>query len=394
MHLSGGGSLLLRFISPVGRSEAEARALTMEAATHHDWIELPARYQRAGSGPATCAVRLLAAFQQLVADEPSLDFVLVTDDDVWLSPPRLQMDLRELIELSHQRHVLYGQIAFTAGWSGRMHHYGFAPFPDIEDRLPRFLRDNAWRRRRERAPGALGPFPFAMGYGAILSRGLALDISRSEAVLPFLAALLATAASRTPPRGLPPGKCFPGTDVALGWALATAKLSLPLVVLDVTYAARMLPFAGPSAATELTRRAAILHNATRWEDFRSALCLSTLTVPGDQHAGGTANTSRPRHEVAPVMRCRGPGAPLLQCGAMHCGGPTTRLHEGSACQRDRGCTTYYNQVFSNVTFCIATRSRRVARAVLRVPSVCELSQADVLHSCMHSHILSERSQSL
>ena len=58
---------------------------------------------------------------------------MVTDDDTWLSPPRLMHDLRELLD--HPRHVLYGPLAFAAGSLasvlGHGHEMGWDDRPDF-----------------------------------------------------------------------------------------------------------------------------------------------------------------------------------------------------------------------------------------------------------------------
>lgn len=369
MAVKGGGSLLLRFLVPLNAKGAQE-----ENATHGDLMSL--RNSIADSGPATCAARVLEALRTLASDERSFDFLMVADDDVWFSAPRLLIDLRAL--LGHPQHVLYGQLAFAAGWNDRrpsthIGHHGWSAFSNVESWLPR----HAPRRRSLRRDKH--PFPFLMGYSAVLSAGLVQELARSAAVDRLISQLLATASSRTPPQFLPKGKCYPGTDVAVGWAIQMLPTSLPLTAVDITYANRALPWVGWRAATEVSRRAAIVHNISDWEWFRWALCLSTgevAEVPGREG-------KRPRAEVAPIVRCRGRAAPTLRCGAMGCRGPASSLHNGSACATTPACATYFERTFANWTFCIAVGSRRTQRTSLpeAMKRVCVWSREDVLRRC-------------
>ena len=238
LDVKGGGSILLRFIAPPGHA-----SLHHEQSRHRDLLVLD---EVADSGPSTCAARVVLGLRRLFSAETSgLDFVMVTDDDVWLSPPRLMHDLRELLDIP--RHVLYGPLAFAAGWNAaRQSHYGWAPFVDIEQRMPSravFRRGITLASSR----GAIGPFPFLMGYCGVLSGGLAAELAHSAAAASLVKRLLATTRTRRPDPGLPRGKCYPGGDVAVGWVLAEMNrrqlLSRPLLLLDITYAQRVLPYA-------------------------------------------------------------------------------------------------------------------------------------------------------
>lgn len=186
------------------------------------------------------------------------------------------------------------------------------------------------------------------------------------------------------------GKCYPGTDAALGYVLARLRPSRPLTAFDMTYANRVLPWTGPSTPREVSQRAAVLHNASTWEeDFRWALCLSTAAI--DE---GGRGARPPRHEVAPVMRCRGASAPSLRCGALRCGGSRTVLQNRSACAADKACATYFGNAFSNWTFCIAVGSRRVQRTMLPLGrrAVCAASSARVLARQCHAGVVAFASQ--
>ena len=83
------------------------------------------------------------------------------------------------------------------------------------------------------------------------------------------------------------------------------------------------------------------------------------------------------------MRCRGPAAPSLHCGAMRCRGPEVALHERSLCQQDPRCEEYYTRTFANHTFCIAVGSRRVERTPLQpaTAAICMWSEVEVLARC-------------
>ena len=377
MDVTGGGSVLLRFLVPEGADGIDA-----ERRVHHDLLTL--LQPISDTGPATCAARLLEGLRSLVNAESTHDFIMITDDDVWISPPRLLLDLHSLLD--QPQHVLYGPIAFAAGWSdGRpsrhIGHHGWAPHSNVEAWLPRHVPRRP-RRRRSRSIGSGGehrPFPFLMGYCAVLSSGLAKELAQSVSLQGLVTQLVATAHTRTPPSHLPPGKCYPGTDVALGWALAMLAPSRPLLAIDVTYANRVLPWAGWQSALEVSRRAAIVHNATEWETLQWALCLSTGAIAEE---GRTSK--RPRNEVAPIMRCRGPAAPAVRCGAMRCDGPAAMLHNGSACANDPACAGYFTTSFANWTFCIAVGSRRVKRTALpavRRWDVCTASREAVMDRC-------------
>jgi hypothetical protein len=256
----GGGSILLRFVVP---ATADTKS---EHELHGDLLRLTHE-----AVPANCAARVLLGFRKLVLDlsRRTIDFYMVTDDDVWLSPPRLMNDLRAMLG-QQQYHIVYGTMAFAAGWSdSKLTHYGWAPLVGIEDHLPRFLR-GAFARRRRQEKG-LGPFPFPMGYYAVFSAGLALSLAESAALDALVARLVVSSKRRRPEPWLKPGKCYPGADVSLGYLMSAMAPTAPLVAIDTTYANRALPFAGASAARELTRRAAVLHNASSWSDhFRWA----------------------------------------------------------------------------------------------------------------------------
>ena len=381
MAAIGGGSLLLRFLVPPRDVGFDA-----ENRRHADLLRL--RRPISDTGPATCAARVLEGLRTLALSEPTHDFMMLTDDDVWLSPPRLMVDLRTLLDQPH--HILYGPLAYAAGWSDarpnkHIGHHGWAPHSNVEAWLPRHVSRSSARRARSMGSGAeRSPFPFLMGYAAVLSAGLAKELAASASLVRLIEQLVGTAHTRTPPAHLLPGKCFPGTDVAVGRAIALTVFSRPLVAIDVTYANRVLPWAGWQSSVEVSRRAAVVHNATEWPTLRWALCLSTGAIPEPGREGKPL-----RREVAPIMRCRGPAAPSMRCGAMRCSGPPEGLHNGSACANDPLCAAYFRKSFANWTFCIAVGSRRVERIALPAtrgyglerPRVCATSSEAVNSEC-------------
>lgn len=262
MAVKGGGRILLRFIAPPGNAEMQREQLL-----HHDLLALDGIEH---SGPSTCAARVLIGLRRLLSaggigsegiPASKIDFVMVTDDDTWLSPPRLMHDLRELVD--HPRHVLYGPLAFAAGWNAaRQSHFGWSPFSDIEEKMSRAVFRRGLTLASSR--GAIGPFPFLMGYCAVLSGELAIELAHSAAATSIVERLLATTRTRRPDPGLPRGKCYPGGDVAVGWVLAEMNrrqlLSRPLLLLDVTYAQRVLPFANHMDIATVRRRMRLAHN--------------------------------------------------------------------------------------------------------------------------------------
>ena len=369
------GSILSRFVVP------PSRGASREHAVHKDLLILE---QVKEDGLATCAARVLLGFRSLVALHPELDFLMVTDDDVWYSPPRLLHDFRELLPTSRERHIVYGTLSFAAGWSEtRLTHFGFSAHSDIESRLPLFLTQVA--RRRSRGEKVRGPFPFLMGYFGAFSQLLAREMAASPALDTLASTLLATTRTRRPDRYVRRGKCFPGGDVSLGIVLQSLQTSLPFAALDTTYANRALPFYDRSSGPiELTRRAAMLHNATRWEDhFRRALCLSAGRSVTTTTTTTTTRAGRPRPDVAPVMRCRGPAAPTMSCGKLRCTSRLGRhLHNGSNCVREARCRSYFESQFANWTFCIAVGyGKAVRRSSLVSPAICNATRAGVLREC-------------
>ena len=343
---------MLRFIVPPNQPSIQREQLL-----HRDLLTLDGID---GDGPATCAVRLLAGLRRLVTEEGAIDFVMVTDDDVWLSPVRLMHDLRELLD--HPRHILYGPVAFAGGWNAaRLSHYGWSPFSDVENRMP----GRSFFRRglvlAETRPGAIGPFPFLMGYCGMLSGELARELAISDTASTLVARLLATAARRRPDPGLPRGKCYPGGDVAIGYVIAELNrrraLSRRLLVLDTTYAQRVLPFANhyASAVVELHKRAAVLHNATRWrEDFRWALCTST---------GGGRDSM---HGMLDGMRAEGKATKAAKAGVGGRGAAGMRPAGSSITQRGELAVTTNDRRGSLLMAVRRSRSSKASPSHLRV----------------------------
>ena len=112
-------------------------------------------------------------------------------------------------------------------------------------RLPRLLHDHrkvTYRSHRRRAKSSSsssdqqGPFPFLMGYAMVLSQSIAVELAASKSVSTLIDQLYSTASTRKPPAYLPPNKCHPGGDVAVGYAISRLALTKPLLAIDTTYA--------------------------------------------------------------------------------------------------------------------------------------------------------------
>ena len=212
------------------------------------------------------------------------------------------------------------------------------------------------------------------------SQSIAVELAASKSTSTLIDQLYSTAPTRKPPAYLPPNKCHPGGDVAVGYAISRLALTKPLLAIDTTYANRVLPWTGWQASVEVSRRAAIVHNATEWSTHKWALCLSTDAIKEE----GRDPKKGARQEVAPVFKCRGREAPTVKCGRMRCGpGPIAPLHNNSECARDGDCASYYTSAFSNWTFCIAVGQRRVQRTTLRAErrSVCKAEAEEVIGRC-------------
>ena len=178
-------------------------------------------------------------------------------------------------------------------------------------------------------------------------------------------------------------KCEPGGDSGLGLAIVTLKPPENVTMLDLTYFNRFQHFRGQTSERELRLRTAVLHRSTSWKDhFQWALCLSTPPHTSPPHALAQ------RLENAPIMSCRGAVTHehRLICGNLRCQGNRSLVHAGSACARDQDCTRYYSGTFASWVFCISYSSHRVPRrARLADASICNKSQASVLHDCQMHH---------
>ena len=310
--LLGGGSVMLRYAVSQPRGMTAKRELRAEIATHGDIFR-----PRVSDGPASCAIKLFDGLRRMAALRPAAHFVAISDDDTLLNPVRLVSDLRHLLGLRCE--VFYGQMAFAAGWSRRnREHYGWAPLSEAGGARLLHLHTEHRKRTASRPVATAddpGPFPHAMGYCAVLSHGLVGHVSASAAVRAFVEDLVGherrTArlrGGRTPTtlgggRGSQLGKCNPAADAALGWALAQLpNKDVNVSVMDVTYANRILPWRGPSARTELLRRAAVLHYARSWaKDFRWGLCASFGHAHGHAHGHGHGH-GHGRGQAARAMR--------------------------------------------------------------------------------------------
>ena len=75
------------------------------------------------------------------------------------------------------------------------------------------------------------------------------------------------------------GGCDPSADAALSYAathLVPTADHKPIVLVDLQYANRVLPYLGPSSLIEVQTRSAIVHRAYHWEShFRWASCKNT-----------------------------------------------------------------------------------------------------------------------
>ena len=176
MQLPPDGALLLRYVVTASRRSTDWHALQRESQYHGDvW------HTSIDERSTTCFAKIVFAFRHLVTvNGHRPDFIMVGDDDVWLHPPRLLQDLAPLSAKSSfnaVREVLYGLVAFNAGWNrAAAREYGNGVFNVDAGALVR-----SWRRRRRRGSHSDdGPFPFAYGFCMVISVGLA-EVALCEA---------------------------------------------------------------------------------------------------------------------------------------------------------------------------------------------------------------------
>ena len=78
-------------------------------------------------GTRFCFAKIFFGLKRLLETAARPSFFFVCDDDAYVHPTRLAQDLSPLVQ--HDREVLYGQVAFAAGWSDRKsRHYGYGEF--------------------------------------------------------------------------------------------------------------------------------------------------------------------------------------------------------------------------------------------------------------------------
>ena len=383
-NVLGGGQLLWRYL--VSRDQSNA-ALQVEAANWQDFIflDLP-------DVPSTCFGKLVAGIRELLRGEPSVEFVTISDDDAWLSPPRLMQDLHPLAALLPRYDVLYGLAAFFPGWD-RVNHRNLMPTDmfavNAKPMHNKFMAAKARRRRpkgRRRAAAAAaavestsggrydGPFPFLYGFAMVLSASIARRVADSASVAHMLSEISASPRPKIRAHVDKPGGCDPAGDAALSYAIAHLLPTgghKPVVLVDVQYANRVQPYLGPPSLVELRSRTAIVHRAYTWEEhWRWSLCESAHPE----------RVSQP--ERATVLRCRGrAGVATEGCGVMRCKGSPSLVYEQSTCARSTPCAAYYTQQFANWSFCIAAGSRRATRSVLASSDICSTNATQIHHWC-------------
>ncbi len=374
----GVGRFLWRYLVSHNPSNA---ALQAEAAAFGDlmFVDLV-------DAPSTCFAKLVAGIRQVLLlndGHAASDFVAISDDDAWISPPRLMQDLHPLAGLLPRYDIFYGLAAFFPGWD-RRHHRNLMP-TDQYSVGAKAMHDKFEQRARQRRRGGGskslasnarydGPFPFLYGFAMVLSASLARRVADSEAVARMLHEISATPRPRIRANVDKPGGCDPAGDAALSYAIAhllPRAHQRPVVLVDVQYANRVQPYLGPPSLVELRTRTAIVHRAYTWEDhFRWSLCESA-------HPERSAQPDR-----ATVLRCRGEaGVAAEGCGRMGCKGSSSIVYEGSPCAKSTACAAYFRRHFQNWSFCIASGSRRARRAVLPSDHICFWNATRAHHWC-------------
>lgn len=360
LPLVGGGRFALRYLLPStpGRSRsAPSPQLAREHRTYGDMLFL-----RSSNHEFACAEKLLQWFRLASELFPDADFIGVTDEDAWLHPPRLLQDLA--IAPQHQD-ILYGQISWARDWDvAAERHIDYAN----GDQLASMVQDYAERASACR-PGALGPFPFALGFLMVLSAPLARAAGLSPGFSTMVASLNVARqhGSRKPING--PAKCDPATDTTVGHVVAHLLDGRPITLIDASSTDRVHLWRSLGTHGALKSVLAVLHGAKLWkENFQWALC-------------------QPRQlDTPPSYRCRS----VPEWAGLASEVQSRDLSRNTK-YRDAGL--YLHSRFGNWTICalpfafesggvrVGPDDARFQTAKLQTPYLCDLSEQAMLQQC-------------
>ena len=222
----------------------------------------------------TCLGKVIAALAHLDS-KGGFDGVLFTDDDAFLHPQRLAMDMAQW---SGAHYLVMGPISWGAYWHAVHHrHYGYGNLPrEVAGKLV-----DEWHR----AAGSprQGPYPFPNGFHMGLSRRTVTALVGTLATSPSLQKLQTYLKKK---RATP--KCDPEPDAGLGYLLAQLPASTPLTTVDLTSAARIHFWRTRGTQDALHHGLSMLHGAKNWtEHFAWAACaLSALPTSANLSSRG------------------------------------------------------------------------------------------------------------
>ena len=219
------GEALVRFVmGRRGLSSPDRSKLKVEHRKHRDLEFIDASDFAERGGIFSCIDKLFAWFPHAFTTFPGASFYAKADDDSYVDVRQLVRMLRPLAPL---RNAYLGYVQYDSFLPAEWKHCGWAAGP--------IGAAHAFRHGC-RHPDATGPFPFVVGALTVLGA----DLAGWMATSPYLHALVeAGRASQSEPiRHWDCGY----SDVTLGYALASANLSVSLVAVrnamrDATYGA-------------------------------------------------------------------------------------------------------------------------------------------------------------
>ena len=289
----------------------------LEASRHGDVLRL--------ASAQTCLGKVIAALRQIRLTGVHYNAVLFSDDDAFIHPHRLALDMAEF---SWATHLVFGTLSWGAGWDERREaHYGYGNLPA---EVAGFLVDK-WKQ----VGSQQGPFPFPNGFVMGLSSGTVGAINEVLDTRPRLQALQTFLRSKQPTR-----KCSPEPDAGLGYLIAQLPPGAPLTFVDLSSSQRVHFWRTRVTEEHLSHSIIVMHGAKEWSNGFEFAARAISRVP------------RGRRERSRRHRCLPGFARLEQTCALKVLPLINNKRDKDKPALAPRCPSYYSKYWApNVTWC-------------------------------------------